>query len=73
MSGKKKTYEEAMAELEEIISEMEKGSVPLDKSIEYFKKGADLIKYCEGLLDEYDKMITKVTEGEDGKPEEEEI
>lgn len=73
MSEKKKTYEEAMAELEGIISEMEKGSVPLDKSIEYFKKGAELIKYCDGLLDAYDKLITKVTADENGEPEEEKI
>ncbi len=61
------TYEEALAALEEIIGKMESGSMPLDESIDYFKKGTELIKYCENLLDKYEKLITTVTAGPDGE------
>ena len=39
------TFEEALGELESIIGKIESGSMPLDKSIEYFKRGTELIKY----------------------------
>lgn len=61
------TYEEALAALEEIIGKIESGSMPLDESIDYFKKGTELIKYCENLLDKYEKLITTVTAGPDGE------
>ena len=61
------TYEEELAALEEIIGKMESGSMPLDESIDYFKKGTELIKYCENLLDKYEKLITTVTAGPDGE------
>ena len=74
MSDKKElTFEEAMGALEDIIGKMESGSMPLDKSIEYFKQGTELIKYCDGLLNSYEKMISAVTPGADGEPKEEEL
>lgn len=67
------TFEEALAELENIIGKMESGSMSLDESIEYFKKGTELIKYCDGVLDSYEKMITAVTPGSGEEISEEEI
>ena len=66
-------FEEALEELESIIGKMESGSMPLDKSIEYFKRGTELIKYCDGILDGYEKMITSVTPGTEAEISEEEI
>ncbi len=67
------TFEEALGELESIIGKIESGSMPLDKSIEYFKRGTELIKYCDGILDSYEKMITSVTPGAEAEIMEEEI
>lgn len=73
MSEKKMSFEEAVASLEEIIGKMESGNMPLEQSIEYFKKGTDLIKYCDDMLNKYEKMITVVAPSGDGGINEEEI
>lgn len=50
MANKKMTYEEAYAELEMILSKMEKGNLSLEESMDSFKKANDLYKHCETLL-----------------------
>ena len=72
MSDKKLSFEETVSALEDIIRKMESGNMPLEESIEYFKKGTELIKKCDDMLNEYEKIITVVTpDGEGGVKEEE--
>ncbi len=71
MSKKELNFEESLEALQEIIRKMESGQCSLEESIEEFKKGTELIKKCDKLLDEYEKMITAVTPGDDGINEEE--
>ena len=73
MSDKKLSFEEAVSALEDIIGKMESGNMPLEESIEYFKKGTELIKQCDNMLNEYEKIITVVTPDSDGGVKEEEI
>ncbi|MBE7055937.1 MAG: exodeoxyribonuclease VII small subunit [Ruminococcaceae bacterium] len=73
MSNQKLSFEEAVAALEDIIGKMESGNMPLEESIEYFKKGTELIKHCDKILDKYEKMITIVTPDADGEVKEEEV
>lgn len=61
MSSKEMTFEQAVETLEEIIRKMESGNVSLEESIECFKKGTELIKYCDKTLEKYEKLITTVT------------
>ncbi len=64
MAAEKKnelTYEQAMDELEKIISDMESGRLPLEKSIEAFERGSALVKYCRGKLDVYTKKLDEIT------------
>lgn len=68
---KSKTFEEAMAELEEIVEKLEKGELPIDESIEYFQKGVELSRYCSKKLDEVEKKITLLIEKENGDIKEE--
>ena len=42
---KKKTYEEAIARLEEITSQLEKGGIPLEQSLKLFEEGTKLSAY----------------------------
>jgi exodeoxyribonuclease VII small subunit len=58
-------YEQALKELEEIVGALEKGDIPLEKSLELFQRGVELTKYCTGKLDETEKQILKIVE-EDG-------
>ncbi|NLG88632.1 MAG: exodeoxyribonuclease VII small subunit [Clostridiaceae bacterium] len=59
-------YEQAVKELEEIVSALEKGDIPLEKSLELFQRGVALIKYCTGKLDETEKQILQIVE-QDGE------
>ena len=66
------TYEQAINELELIISQMDKGNIPLDESMNKFELGVRLISKCESILDGYEKRITKITKtGINGYKEEE--
>jgi exodeoxyribonuclease VII small subunit len=65
------TFEEAMKELEDIVSRLEKGSLTLDESIEAFQKGITLSKYCNRMLEDMEKKITVLLEKEGGIVEKE--
>ena len=67
------SYEEALKKLEEIASKLEKGDLTLDESIEAFRKGMELSKYCAGKLDEAEKKISIFIENENGVISEEEF
>ncbi|HSQ03828.1 MAG TPA: exodeoxyribonuclease VII small subunit [Burkholderiales bacterium] len=44
------TFESALAELEQIVSSMEAGQMPLEQSLAAYKRGAELLKYCQTAL-----------------------
>lgn len=64
------SFEDAMKELESIVSELETGDLTLDKSIEKFKKGVELSNYCNKLLEDAEKTVTILVEKSDGMVEE---
>jgi exodeoxyribonuclease VII small subunit len=68
----KKSFEDALKELEELVSKLEKGSLTLDESIDAFQKGITLTKYCNKILEDMEKKITVLQEKE-GKTVEKEI
>jgi exodeoxyribonuclease VII small subunit len=61
------SFEEAMAELEELVARMEAGELPLEASVAAYKRGSDLVKYCAAQLDKVESQV-KVLEGEMLKP-----
>lgn len=64
------SFEDAIKELESIVSELETGDLTLDKSIEKFKKGVELSNYCNKLLEDAEKTVTILVEKSDGMQEE---
>lgn len=44
------TFEEAMAELEKVVGQLERGDVALEASIAMYERGAALKKHCEDKL-----------------------
>lgn len=66
MENKDLTFEEAIENLEKIVTELENGEMPLDKSVENFKKGMELSNYCSKLLDDAEKTISILVEQNDG-------
>ena len=63
----KKTFEQAMKQLEQIVQELESGDMPLEKAIKKFEEGIQLTKFCARKLDETEKKVSillKNTEGQ---------
>lgn len=57
---KKVSFEEAMNQLEAIVTRLEAGDVPLEEALEQFKVGMDLSKYCQDTLNNAEKTLTKI-------------
>ena len=62
-SDKPQTFESAMAELEDIVSEMEAGQLPLQKSLAAYKRGAELLKFCQGALADAQQQVKILEDG----------
>ena len=60
------TFEQAMSELEKIVTQLERGDVPLEDSISLYEKGAELKKRCETKLKEAEQKVAAITLDEDG-------
>ncbi len=61
------SFEEAMAELERLVEQMEAGELPLEASVAAYKRGSELVKYCATQLDKVDSQV-KILEGDMLKP-----
>jgi exodeoxyribonuclease VII small subunit len=61
-------FEAALAELETIVTELERGEIALEKSIERYERGEHLKARCEALLKEAEMRIAKIALGPDGRP-----
>jgi len=62
MSEMNLSFENAIAELEEIVQKLEKGELSLEESISFFQRGVELAKYCSNKLDEAERSITMLIE-----------
>ncbi len=54
----KKTFEEQMKVLENIVNELEKGNLNLDESVAKFEEGMNISKECNKILEQAEKKIT---------------
>lgn len=63
----KMSFEEAMQELESIVSSMESGETALEESIAAFERGMELQKHCQAKLTEAQAKIEKILVDSDGK------
>ncbi len=50
-------FEEAMKELETVVSQIESGTKGLDESVQLFEKGIELSKKCQKMLDSAEKKV----------------
>ena len=75
----KKTFEENMARLEEIVALLEKGDAQLSQSLSLFEEGTrlaegtKLIAACSKQLDQAEQQVVKLMKGPDGAPIENEF
>lgn len=62
------TFEQAMAELERVVGQLERGDVALDDSIRLYERGALLKKRCETKLKEAEEKVAAITLDGTGSP-----
>jgi exodeoxyribonuclease VII small subunit len=60
------SFEEALAELEDIVQKLESGGVALEDSITLYERGAALKAHCEAKLKSAQEKIEKIVVGGDG-------
>lgn len=60
------SFEEAMAELENVVGQLERGDVPLEDSIKLYERGAELKKRCQVKLTEAEEKVAQITSDADG-------
>lgn len=65
-SAKPLKFEEAMAELEGLVTSLEKGDMPLDDALKAFEKGTDLLKNCQKQLKSAELRVEKVLADDTG-------
>lgn len=63
---KKMTFEQAMKELEQIVSRLERGEVELEESIAIYERGEVLRAHCDRLLKQAEARVEKITRTDEG-------
>ncbi len=58
------SFEEAMAALEQVVSALEKGEVPLEQSIDLYDRGAKLRAQCAGKLQAAEEKVELIRAAE---------
>ena len=59
-------FEKAMTRLENIIEELERGDLDIDKSLEIFEEGITMSRLCSKKLNEAEAKIEKLSKGKKG-------
>ncbi len=62
----KKSFEQSLKQLEQIVEDLESGDLSLEKAFKLFEEGVKLSKVCSTKLDETEKKISILLESNDG-------
>ena len=57
---KKKTFEESMDRLNELVSILERNETPLEKTVESFEEGLKLVQHLEATLHSYEEKVAEL-------------
>ncbi len=60
-------FEKAMNRIEQIVEELEKGELDIDKSLEIFEEGIKMSRVCSKKLNEAEQKIEKLTKNQKGE------
>ena len=58
-----RTFESALAELENIVTRMEGGQLSLEQSLSAYKRGAELLKFCQAQLADAQQQVKVLEAG----------
>ena len=62
------SFEQAMNELENVVTSLEGSQIALDDSIAMYERGAALKAHCEAKLKAAEEKVAKITFASDGQP-----
>ena len=62
-AGAPASYEAALQELEQLVSRLESGELPLEQLLTGYQRGAELLKYCRDKLEAVEGQIKVLDEG----------
>lgn len=62
-SHKTPTFEAALAELEQVVADMESGKLPLEESLAAYKRGAELLQQCRSRLEDAQQQVRILEDG----------
>lgn len=57
-----KSFEAALADLTEIVRQMEEGQLPLEQSLTAFRRGTELLAYCQQSLQAAEQQVRVLDE-----------
>lgn len=58
------SYEDALAELERLVASMEAGQLPLDRLMQAYQRGAELLSLCRQRLNAVEQQVKVLEEGQ---------
>ena len=58
-------FEKALTELESLVEQLESGDLNLDQSLQQFKRGVELTRHCQGVLEQAQQTVEKLVDPED--------
>jgi exodeoxyribonuclease VII small subunit len=58
-------FEQALEELESLVEQLETGELSLDQSLERFKRGVELTRHCQSVLDQAQQTVQQLVDPED--------
>jgi exodeoxyribonuclease VII small subunit len=58
------SYEEALGELDRLVTSMEAGQLPLDHLLESYKRGAELLTFCRARLEAVEQQVKVLEDGQ---------
>ncbi len=60
------SFEEALQELELVIDTLERGGIPLERALELYQRGQDLLAYCRQRLEAAELRVYELSSRADG-------
>jgi exodeoxyribonuclease VII small subunit len=54
------TFEAVYRELQEVVAQLEDGSLDLERAVHLFERGNQLVKVCERIVDEAELRVTRL-------------
>ena len=57
------SYEQALAELDRLVAQMEDGQMPLDQQLDAYRRASELLQFCRSRLQAVEEQVKVLDEG----------